>query len=57
MIVRASQRAQIWLVTHSQVLADAIEDLSGMPPHRVIKRDGETWLEGLRLSGDFGEDD
>ncbi|PRH84523.1 ATPase [Labrys okinawensis] len=57
MIVRASRRAQIWLVTHSQVLADAIQDLSGVAPHRVIKRDGETWLEGLRLSGDFAGDD
>lgn len=56
MIVRASRRAQIWLVTHSQALADAIEVLSGVSPHRVIKRDGETWLEGLRLSGDFDDD-
>jgi hypothetical protein len=22
----------------------------------VIKRKGETWIEGLRLSGDFGEE-
>lgn len=56
-IVRASRRTQIWLVTHSQALADAIETLSGVPAHRVIKRGGETWLEGLRLSGDFAEDD
>lgn len=57
MIVRASRRTQIWLVTHSQALAEAIETLSGVAPHRVIKREGETWLEGLRLSGDFAEDD
>lgn len=57
MIVRASQRTQIWLVTHSQTLADAIRDLSGVGPHRVVKRDGETWLEGLRLSGDFADED
>ncbi|GLS21420.1 ATPase [Labrys miyagiensis] len=57
MIARASQRAQIWLVTHSKALADAIEALSGVPPHRVIKRDGETWLDGLRLGGDFADED
>jgi predicted ATPase len=53
LIVRAARRTQIWLVTHSKPLADAIERSSGVAPHRVTKREGETWLEGLRLSGDF----
>jgi predicted ATPase len=28
---------------------------SGVAPRRVIKRDGATWIDGLRLIGDFGE--
>jgi hypothetical protein len=26
-------------------------------PRVVVKREGATWIEGLRLGGDFGEDD
>jgi predicted ATPase len=57
MIVTASRRTQIWLVTHSDILADALARHGGAQPRRVIKRKGETWMEGLRLSGDFAEDD
>ena len=57
LIVRAAERTQIWLVTHSQILADAIAKHGGTKPRIVIKRDGETWIEGLRLAGDFDDED
>ncbi|WP_114944257.1 AAA family ATPase [Microvirga calopogonii] len=57
MIVAASKRTQVWLVTHSEPLADAIARNSGVSPRRVIKRKGETWIDGLRLSGDFAEEE
>lgn len=57
MIVTASRRSQIWLVTHSERLAKAITGQGGVDPRVVIKRKGETWIEGLRLTGEFGEDD
>lgn len=57
MIVRAAQRSQIWLVTHSERLAAALTAQGGARPHVVVKRSGETWIEGLRLAGDFDDDD
>jgi len=57
MIVAASNRTQVWLVTHSEPLADAIARHGGVSPRRVIKRKGETWIDGLRLSGDFAEEE
>jgi predicted ATPase len=57
MIANAAQRTQVWLVTHSERLADAIAAHGQTKPHAVIKRAGETWIEGLRLSGDFAEDE
>jgi predicted ATPase len=55
MIVKASERSQVWLVTHSERLATALAQYGGVTPRSVIKRKGETWIEGLRLSGDFNE--
>ncbi|KLK92109.1 ATPase [Microvirga vignae] len=57
MIVAASKRTQVWLVTHSEPLADAIARYGGVSPRRVVKRKGETWIDGLRLNGDFGEEE
>ena len=57
LIVRAAERSQIWLVTHSERLAEAIADVGGARPRVVIRREGETWIEGLRLTGAFGDDD
>jgi predicted ATPase len=54
MILRASERTQVWLVTHSQPLAEALAVQSGVRPRTVVKRDAETWIEGLRTIGDFG---
>jgi predicted ATPase len=56
MIIAASTRTQIWVVTHSERLAAAFAAAGAVTPRTVIKRKGETWIEGLRLSGDFGEE-
>jgi predicted ATPase len=56
LIARAAERTQIWVVTHSRALADAIADETGILPREVIRRDGATWLEGLGLVGTFADD-
>jgi predicted ATPase len=57
LIIRAAKRTQIWLVTHSERLAGALAEHGGVIPRIVVKKDGRTWIEGLRLTGDFGEDE
>jgi predicted ATPase len=57
LIVRAAKRTQIWVVTHSERLAAAFAAEGTVTPRHVIKRNGETWIEGLRLGGDFGQDE
>jgi predicted ATPase len=57
MIARAAERTQIWVVTHSDRLADAVARHGSVTPRRVIKRNGETWIEGLKLFGAFDDDD
>jgi len=57
MIVQAAQRTQIWLVTHSERLAKAIEDTGEGAVRTVVKRNGATTIEGLTLLGTFREDD
>ncbi len=53
MVVRASDRSQVWLVTHSEALAEAVEQSGAGQVRTVIKRDGATWIEGLKLTGEF----
>ena len=55
-IVKAAERTQIWVVTHSQVLSDAIAGELGITPRQVIRKDGATWLEGLSQLGIFDDD-
>jgi predicted ATPase len=55
LIVEAAQRCQIWLVTHSDQLAASIAEYSGVSPRRVIKQDGETWIDGLKITGEFAD--
>ena len=57
LILRAGQRTQIWVVTHSERLAQAFMRESRVTPRTVIKRNGATWIDGLKLSGTFGDDD
>jgi predicted ATPase len=57
LIAAASERTQIWLVTHSERLAAALAKHGGIQPRTVIKRDGETWIEGLKQIGRFDDED
>jgi predicted ATPase len=57
LIVKASERTQIWLVTHSERLAAALAKHGGIQPRTVIKRDGETWIEGLKQIGRFDDEE
>ncbi|HYM31260.1 MAG TPA: AAA family ATPase [Candidatus Cybelea sp.] len=57
MIVRAAERTQVLLVTHSERLADALAEHGGIKPRTVVKRGSETWIEGLRNVGEFAEED
>jgi predicted ATPase len=57
LILRAAERTQIWLVTHSERLAAALAREGDLKPFTVIKRDGETWIEGLSATGSFREED
>jgi predicted ATPase len=56
-IARAARRTQIWVVTHSERFADALAASADVKPRTVIKRDGGTWIEGLKLYGEFDEDE
>jgi predicted ATPase len=44
LIAQASERTQIWLVTHSERLAAALQKHGKVRPYTVIKRSGETWV-------------
>ncbi|MGY3498731.1 AAA family ATPase [Bradyrhizobium sp. USDA 4502] len=59
LIARASRRADIWIVTHSEQLMEALRSESAVPPRRVIKAKGATTIEGLTAGGEFrdGQDD
>jgi predicted ATPase len=57
LIARAASRTQVWVVTHSEILATAIAAHGNVAPLTVIKRDGETWIEGLTLAGEFRDDE
>jgi predicted ATPase len=56
LIVKAAERTQVWLVTHSERLAAALEKYGGVPPRTVIKQEGETWIEGLKTIGHFADE-
>ena len=55
-IARAAERSQVWVVTHSTILADAIAEETGIHPRQVIRRDGATWLKGLSEIGTFPDE-
>ena len=58
LIAAAARRTQVWVVTHSQPLADHLQHLAGCTPLRVAMVDGETRIAGLSLVGRFaGEDE
>lgn len=45
-LVNAAKNSQLWIVTHSQLLAGLIERYSGQPPIRLELEDGETKVVG-----------
>ena len=55
-IARAAERTQVWVVTHSTALADAIAQETGVLPRTVVRKNGGTWLEGLSDIGIFVDD-
>lgn len=57
LIAQAAQRTRIWIVTHSEALAEALREETGKVARRVIKVDGATGIEGLKLTGEFRDDD
>ena len=56
MVARAAARTQVWLVTHSERLAAAIQKSGAGTVRTVVKRNGATTIEGLTLLGTFRED-
>jgi predicted ATPase len=57
LIAQAAQRTRIWIVTHSEALAAALHEENGKKPRRVIKEDGATNIEGLKLTGEFRDEE
>lgn len=56
MIAQAAERTQLWVVTHSQLLADEITARTGVRSMTVIRNDGATSIKGLKLSGGFEDE-
>lgn len=57
MIASAARDSQIWIVTHSERLAEAIRERCGVRARRVIRKDSATWIDGMRLTGLMDDDD
>jgi predicted ATPase len=57
LIARAAFKTRIWIVTHSEALADAMKAETGKPPRRVVKVAGATSIEGLKLTGEYRDED
>jgi predicted ATPase len=57
LIATAARRSQVWLVTHSSSLADAIAATDAGKIRTVLKQKGETRVEGLQLSGEYSDDE
>jgi predicted ATPase len=57
LIGKSAGRARIWIVTHSETLADAMREETGKPARRVIKSEGATAIEGLKLTGEYRDED
>ncbi len=57
LIVRAARRTQVWLVTHSEPLADLVAETPDAARRTVFKKDGATWIEGLKLFSAYEGDE
>jgi predicted ATPase len=56
LVAQAARRTQVWLVTHSTRLAEAVAAAGGKV-RRVVKQDGATRIEGLKPWGAFADED
>lgn len=57
LIAKASRRADIWIVTHSEQLMEALRSESSVPLRRVIKQKGATTIEGLTIGGEYRDEE
>ncbi len=57
LVGQASERSQVWLVTHSETLAAEIAATTVGTVRTVSKTEGATTIEGLTRLGAFREDD
>jgi predicted ATPase len=57
MVAQAAERTQVWLVTHSERLAEAIARTGAGAIRTVRKTNGATTVEGLTMLGTFREED
>ena len=57
LVLRAAERTQLWLVTHSNRLAQAIAATGAGKVRTVVKQDGGTRIEGLKTWGVFDDED
>ena len=57
LIARAATRTQLWLVTHSTALAEAVVESGAGKVRTVLKEEGATQIAGLRRWGEFAEEE
>jgi predicted ATPase len=57
LIAQSAKHTRIWIVTHSDFLAEALQKEIGRRARRVVKLDGATSIEGLKVSGEFRDDE
>lgn len=57
LIARAAARTQLWLVTHSTALAEAVVASGAGKVRTVLKEDGATQIAGLKRWGEFVEEE
>lgn len=57
MVAQAAERTQVWLVTHSERLAQAIDRTGAGAIRTVRKIDGATTIDGLTMLGAFRDED
>ena len=57
MVRKAAERTQVWLVTHSERLAEAIRKSGDGEVRTVLKKNGATTIDRLTLIGTFREEE
>lgn len=57
LIAATTERTQVLVVTHSHALAEALEAEAGVAPRIVVKDETGTWIEGLKITGEFRDED